>query len=200
MVDRNKYFSIAHIQSVYAASLSMEMPLSAPPGFQCAAVVIPLLIENQQTKILFTKRTRRVRDHQNQISFPGGKCEAYDISFLDTAIREMKEEVGIQIPKKYVLGALKPRKTVTGYFITPFIPYIGKSKMLEINQEEVIRIIKVPMGWLANPANFSIKPYKREQFFIEDVIFYHAYAGEIIWGITARIVQDFLVKIRKSGV
>ncbi len=147
----NEKYSLDFIRSqIKPLSDQLSRPSESPPGYKCAAVIIPLIEAENELCVLFTKRTNTVRDHQNQISFPGGGCEFSDNTFLDTAIREMREEIGIQIAVEAVLGALAPRKTVTGYYITPFIAYIDSKEKITINSSEVVRIIKVPFVWLAD--------------------------------------------------
>ena len=169
----------------------------APQGYTCAAVVIPLVIVDGEICVLFTKRTAIVRDHQNQMSFPGGACEATDRTILETALREMNEEIGVSITLNAILGALAPRKTVTGYFITPFVAMINSLDKMKLNIQEVEKVILVPFNWLADPNNHSVQPYSREGADIEDVIFFTPFQNETIWGITAEITLDFIDLIKK---
>ena len=168
-----------------------------PEGYTCAAVVVPLILVESDICVLFTKRTASVRDHQNQISFPGGACEPEDRTILETAIREMNEEIGISIPLNAILGALAPRTTVTGYFITPVIATLASLENMKLNTREVERVILVPLKWLSDPNNHSVQPYSREGAFIENVIFFTPFQEEMIWGITAEIVLDFVHIIKK---
>jgi 8-oxo-dGTP pyrophosphatase MutT (NUDIX family) len=168
-----------------------------PKGYTCAAVVIPLVIVDGDICVLFTKRTATVRDHQNQMSFPGGACESTDRTVLETALREMNEEIGVSITLNAILGALAPRKTVTGYFITPFVAMINSLEKMKLNTQEVEKVILVPLNWLADPNNYSVQPYSREGADIEDVIFFTPFQNETIWGITAGITLDFVDLIKK---
>ena len=171
--------------------------VATPDGFRCAAVVIPFVQLDGKLHIIFTKRTATVRDHQNQISFPGGACEVFDKTELDAALRELEEEIGIQIPLESVFGALEARKTVTGYFITPFIAFIDSSQKIRPNPAEVDRVIYVPLKWLADPGNYSSRPYSRDGIVFDDVLFFKPFDGETIWGITAKILYDLLQEIKK---
>lgn len=161
--------------------VDINKPITLTPhGYTCAAVAIPLTIIDQEIYILFTKRTAMVRDHQNQISFPGGVCEIGDRSYLDTALREVEEEIAIQIPPEAILGALEPRKTVTGYFITPFIAIIPSLEKMKPNPAEVEKVLQVPLIWLADSKNHAIRPYQRIPGEMHDVVFFSPYQGEII--------------------
>lgn len=182
--------------------IKQRLPLSkndvnVPLGYVCAAVVIPLIQFNNDFHVILTKRTANVRDHQNQISFPGGVCENGENSLLETARREFDEEIGIQLPLDAIVGELHPRATITGYFIAPYIAYLGKGAKVKCNPAEVDKVIYVPISWLADPENFSSKPYHRDGLEEHDVIFYRPFAEEVIWGITAQIIRDFFESIKK---
>ena len=187
-------FSLENIkQKVHLTEKRSEIPV----GYTCAAVMILLVGYEENLSILLTKRTKTVRDHQNQISFPGGVCEKEDKSLLDTALREAWEEIGVQIPVKHIIGSLKPRKTVTGYFIAPYIAYLENYPEIKPNPKEVVKVLNAPLNWLADKQNYCVKPYKRDCYEIHDVVFYRPCDNEIIWGITAQIILDFLDEIKK---
>lgn len=174
-----------------------ELDAPIPSGYKCAAVLLLLVFVDDCLNLLFTKRTATVRDHQNQVSFPGGVCEAVDGNLLDTALREAKEEIGLEIPHHDVLGNLKARETITQYFIAPFVAFINSELIIQSNPAEVLKVIKVPLSWLSDEKNYIIKPYQRPGFALHDVLFFKAYEGEVIWGITAQIVLDFFEQIKK---
>ena len=64
----------------------------APGHYRHAGVLIPLLVEDGEYKVLFTKRTDTVEHHKGQISFPGGAADAEDATIQDTVLRESFEE------------------------------------------------------------------------------------------------------------
>src|SRR5262249_26544729 len=65
------------------------------PGHRRAAVLVPLLERDGETRIVFTLRSAALRNHSGQWSFPGGGCDESDASAMATAAREAREEVGI---------------------------------------------------------------------------------------------------------
>lgn len=174
-----------------------EENYSIPLGYTCAAVLLPLLCVDNQLSLIFTKRTGTVRDHQNQISFPGGVCEASDKTLMETALREVKEEIGLTIPNHAVIGNLKPRRTITRYYVAPYIAFIESGMKIQSNPAEVLKIIVVPISWLSDQNNFNIRLYERPGFRMHDVVFFEPFDGEVIWGITAQIVLDFIEQIKK---
>jgi 8-oxo-dGTP pyrophosphatase MutT (NUDIX family) len=169
--------STHNCQRNFIELIKQNFPLSygevnVPLGFICAAVVIPVIIINNEFHLMLTKRTASVRDHQNQISFPGGVCEDGENSLLETAIREFDEEIGILLTLDCIIGVLQPRETITGYFIAPYVAFLGQQPKMHCNPAEVKKVINTPICWLADPENYSTKPYHRDGIGAHDVIFY----------------------------
>ena len=86
-----------------------------------AAVLIPILIKEGSLSVLLTQRTNHLRDHAGQISFPGGRMDPGDQSPNDTALRESKEEIGLEPERVEIIGHLPQYLTVSGYSVTPVV-------------------------------------------------------------------------------
>ena len=125
-----------------------------------ASVLIPITIVKNDLVILFTKRTGVVNNHQNQISFPGGKIKSDDISPLSASLRETQEEIGIREEDIEILGDLLPRNTSSGFFIYPFVGFIHNLAGIRINSMEVENILFIPIDWLQNPVNSHHELYQ----------------------------------------
>jgi 8-oxo-dGTP pyrophosphatase MutT (NUDIX family) len=156
-----------------------------------SAVLIPVFLKKQDYYILFTKRTEKVRDHKGQISFPGGAYEEQDGSLITTALRECTEEVGLAADLVEVLGELDDMYTLgTNYVITPFIAIIPWPYQLKTDPTEVDRIIEVPVSALLDKSCLS---QGTDVLNDEPITTYsYRYQGEVIWGATARILNQFL--------
>jgi len=154
-----------------------------------AGVIIPLTERIDGWEILFTKRTNKVFSHKNQISFPGGAWEPMDSDLLETALRETNEEIGVPIPIENVLGRLNTRKTVSNYLVTSFVAALPTCFHLQPNPVEVDKVFSVPINWLRDPSN------REEVIHLDSKIRIYKFApyeDEVIWGITAGILIDFL--------
>ena len=90
-----------------------------------AAVLVPLCIRNGAPAILFTKRTETVGTHKGQVSFPGGRRDPGDRDVVDTALRELHEELGIARDTVLVLGSFHELMSITGLVVAPVIGFIG---------------------------------------------------------------------------
>ena len=164
--------------------------------FLQAAVLIPVFFTRNAYHVLFTKRTNRVETHKGQISFPGGHVDEGDASFQETALREAFEEVGLKKGDVHVLGRTDDVRTVSSNFIIhSFVGLIPYPYPFRINDKEVGHLIEVPL----------------DKFMVEDPVdrtgdveyggkAYHGVVypcgGEVIWGATARIMENFIEIIR----
>jgi len=153
-----------------------------------AAVLIPIVERNDGLKVILTKRSNNLKQHPGQISFPGGKSEKTDKSLVATALRETKEEIGINDKNVEILGQLSQHVTITGFKITPFIGRIRMGFSTEIQTSEVSEIFEVPLSYLSNPRNFRVESVKwkgKKRFFYSI-----PYGPYYIWGATARILKN----------
>lgn len=156
-----------------------------------AAVLVPIYHKDGEYYILFTKRTERVKDHKAQISFPGGAYEDGDGTLLDTALRESGEEIGLKAEAVELLGELDDIPTVTSnYIISPFVAVIPWPQPLKVNQWETEEIIEVPISALLDENSL-----RQETGVINgeiDTSYFYHYQGRVIWGATAKILNQFL--------
>jgi 8-oxo-dGTP pyrophosphatase MutT (NUDIX family) len=162
---------------------------------QPAAVLIPLIHDQQEWSILFIKRTKQENDrHSGQIAFPGGRFEQADPSLMATALRETAEEIGILPSRIEVLGQSCSITTVTGYEITPFVGILPWPATLSLSTQEVEKTLIIPLSWLADPNNHRRESWQSQSLFPDEisVIYFEDYQGEILWGATAQLTLDFL--------
>jgi 8-oxo-dGTP pyrophosphatase MutT (NUDIX family) len=138
--------------------------------------------------VLLTKRSLFLKNHAGEISFPGGKFSKSDKSFLDTAIRETSEEIGITINKNQVIGCLNPVYTYTSSIL--IYPYIALKKKITEKLHpnlEVEEIINLPIEKLKTSI------LKDDQYStINNKMFKFVLDKYIIWGATARILKELL--------
>ncbi len=162
----------------------------------CAAVLIPMVQDGQDWHLLFTRRTERVDSHKGQVSFPGGACDPGETTPEQTALREAEEEVGIRPADVRLLGRMNTLVTITRFQVTPVVGVIPWPYVFRVSAIEVARVFTMPLDWLARRAN-------RWEFFRPgtklSVVAYHSFDGEMLWGITARMVLDFLNLLGLDG-
>jgi len=144
-----------------------------------AAVLLPLFFEQGEWHLLFIRRPTNMEEHSGQVAFPGGRVDAQDATPEKAALREAYEEIGLRAQDVRILGSLKR--------LIPW-PY-----PLNPSPHEVSRVFSIPLNWLADKRNFSVQSHPLS--FTNkpvQVIVYHEYQGEVLWGASARIVHCFL--------
>jgi 8-oxo-dGTP pyrophosphatase MutT (NUDIX family) len=155
-----------------------------------AAVLVPL-VDRGEPFLVFAKRTDRVGTHRGQISFPGGRVDPSDAGFLDAALRESEEEIGLPRTAVEPLGALDDTETVaTQFIITPFVGVVRTPVAWQPDGHEIEKVIEVPLAALRDLANLRVE-YRERDGVLHEVLFWD-YQGETIWGATARILKQYL--------
>lgn len=160
-----------------------------------AAVLVPV-VDHPQPTVLLTQRSAHLADHAGQIAFPGGKIDATDVSPLDTALREAREEVGLQ--REYIepIGYLGLYGTSFGFRILPTLARVKPGFRLVLSQAEVDDTFEVPLSFLMNPANHQVQSKE----FRGMLRSYYAmpYGPRYIWGATAGMLRMLYERIYLS--
>jgi 8-oxo-dGTP pyrophosphatase MutT (NUDIX family) len=174
--------------------LTALQPRELTRGFtREAAVLMPIFEWQQEYHFLLTRRTETVQTHKGQISFPGGMREG-DEDLTRTALRETFEEVGIQENRIEILGRFHDYVSITNYRVTPFAGFIEGPFTTIPQVHEVAEILQVPIRVFLDPDRLRIE---RSEARKEDVYFY-SYGTHQIWGLTARIIRDFVAVLKLS--
>ncbi len=161
-----------------------------------AAVLIPLYESSGRNHIVFIKRTELVSTHKGQYSFPGGARELTDDSFLETALRESNEEIGLRPEDVEILGELDDEVTTTSNFVmTPFVGFIPWPYVFTLNEWEVDSVITVPLDFLLDERCLTLDTEELEGKTIPS--YSYDYKGHIIWGATARVLYKLLAIVRE---
>jgi len=190
-IARRLELAIMNDKNAIAESSSYSEWLPGPP--RPAAVLIPLLKEAGEWRLLFTRRNANLAEHSGQVSFPGGQVEENDGSIENTALREAREEIGMDPAKVRILGRMHDILTITNYSVTPVVGVIPWPYPIRIANDEVSRVFTIPLTWLADPGNYEIQyrelppPHKSVEVF-----YFHLYDGELLWGLSARLTLRLL--------
>jgi 8-oxo-dGTP pyrophosphatase MutT (NUDIX family) len=164
-----------------------------------AAVMICIFPGKEDLEIVFFKRNDYDGPHGGQVSFPGGVFEVSDKNLAETAIRETREEIGLDCRNTSLIGKLTPLLIpVSNMNVQPFIGFYNTIPAFKIEKREVEYLIISPIGALLDPSSIDKQKWMLHGQEIE-VPFYRV-NGNIIWGATAMILSEFLAVISNSGL
>jgi 8-oxo-dGTP pyrophosphatase MutT (NUDIX family) len=189
MCDRTDIFPL--VEERLAARAPVRIFETRAP-YRHAGVLVPLLRENGACKILLIKRTNRVETHKGQISFPGGKVEKEDRSSKETALRETQEEIGVLREDVRILGRVDDAVTLTSNFVIhPFVGALPYPYEFVLNRDEVKRVITVPLEVFGRNSAEARRDFVQYEGRTYRTAAYE-YEGDVIWGATARILENFM--------
>ena len=159
-------------------------------GQKKASVFLPVFFNDEEYSILFLKRSKNLYAHSDEICFPGGTFEDDDMNLLNTAYREMKEEIGVDQNNVKLISPLSKEKTRSGYIIQPFIIFIKNEVKIKVDGEEIVDYMFMTIPELISKKN------RRDYYFLSNelLISKPAYIinNQLIWGATASILEEFL--------
>lgn len=165
------------------------------PRLRAAGVLVPIVDRAESPSILLTERSKALKHHPGQVSFPGGRMESHDEDIVATALRETHEEVGIAPGHVDVAGYLAPVATITGYAVTCVIGIVPESVRWAADPQEVDEIFEVPLNFLLDEANLEVTEREFEGAQLPVPSFY--YEGHRIWGATAGMLVVLGELLRK---
>jgi len=161
-----------------------------------AAVLVGLVARPGGWEVLLTRRTEQLRDHPGQISFPGGRLESGDEGPVAAALREAREEVGIETAFIDVLGHLPPHAVVTGFAVCPVVAILRPGFSLVADTAEVAEIFGVPLSYLLDSSNIIRSERTVRGLTIPVCAF--QYGPHHIWGATAHILNSLREMLDES--
>ncbi|WUI35502.1 CoA pyrophosphatase [Nocardia sp. NBC_00416] len=143
-------------------------------------------------EVLLTQRASTMRQHRGQVAFPGGAVDPGDEGPVDTALREAREETGLDrtgvqpiatLPKLFVPPSRFDVTPVIAYWRTP-------SAVRVVDRAETDRVVRVPMAELLDPAN---------RFLVRSALGYRSPAfqvdGMLVWGLTGGILAELVTSL-----
>ncbi|WP_444906063.1 CoA pyrophosphatase [Microbulbifer sp. EKSA008] len=185
-------------QKIVGQIEDLEARVPAGPDLQGHAAVLIALTEEPDPQVILTKRSANLSTHSGEVSLPGGRWDATDPSLQFTALREAEEEVSLPMDDVRVLGPLWPRTTRWQVHVTPWVGIISPDIQLFPNPGELDAVFRVPLSFfLADPR------IRTDRIIIDNQEIYlpaYMYENYEIWGFTAGVLTEFLVKILGASI
>lgn len=175
-----------------------EMIPGLPGQPKPAAVLLPLFRQQGRWRLLFIRRAVNSRDrHSGEVAFPGGRIERRDSDPAGAALREAREEIGLDGGAVELLGNLAAFRTSSNFLVTPVVGRIPWPLPLQADPTEVARIFSIPLEWLADARNHAVRPWRAPGHpHPRPVAFFDPYDGERLWGVSARITLSLIQCLR----
>lgn len=184
-----------------SACLGPLHPLGLGPCNQRLAAVLAIIApqRGQGDAVLLIERSVHPADpHSGQLALPGGRYEIDDKDLLQTALRETREEVGIDVAGQQVTGTLRLVDTTTGYQVLPYVARLAHTVSLRPSADEVADAFWLPIDWLSAPGHRQWQDYQHANM-PEPVRlpFYDLNDGRRLWGATAVMLTDLIDRLKK---
>ncbi len=194
LVDAAAGLGIDQIRSRLAeVGAPRSSPIERLP-VRASAVLAPLYEDGDGVHVILTRRAWHLRSHTGEVSFPGGGQEDHDPDLRATALRETHEEIGLDPAAVEIVGELDHLATVTSRsFIVPYVGLLEGRPDVEPDPNEVDAVLHVPITELLLP-----EVYREERWGFRGIdrpIWFFELVGDTVWGATAAMLRDLLVKI-----
>ncbi len=167
-----------------------------PTQLARAAVLVPLVERPEGLTVLLTQRASHLKNHAGQVSFPGGRMEPGDAGPWEAALRETREEIGLEPGFVSLAGYLDDHMVLTGYLITPAVAFVRPGFTLQLDRTEVDDVFEVPLEFVLDPAHHvpRTRTFAGHEFVTHDI----PYGERHIWGATAGMLVALWRMLREG--
>lgn len=162
-----------------------------------SAVLILLYPKGNETHLVFIERAKDGKAHSGQIAFPGGKKEEKDKNYIETALREAHEEVGVTPDKVQIIGEISQLYVpVSNFIIQPVVAFSEETPLFIPQLSEVKKIFEVPLNNFLDKQNVATMDIEIKNSNSTMTVPTYNVCSLNIWGATAMIMSEFVEILR----
>jgi 8-oxo-dGTP pyrophosphatase MutT (NUDIX family) len=180
---------IVDVRARLASPPPRRLPVSE---LRSASVLVPLYVDAAELWTVLTKRSDTLPSHRSQIAFPGGGREAGEDAWA-AAVREANEEVGIEPAKVLRLGEMDEVESPAGFRVVPCVGAIPFPYEARPNAAEIAEVFNLQLSAFTNPRLVEDRDVLLNG--TRRVLRIYHVGRRQIWGLTARILQNLLIRL-----
>jgi 8-oxo-dGTP pyrophosphatase MutT (NUDIX family) len=172
------------------------MDVSTDPRLRHAAVLVPLFRDAAGELMLVVIRRTEGGIHGGQLAFPGGQRDDADATLFDTALRESREEIGLEPDAVTPLAELPPVTTrVSGFLVHPFLARIERPAAWRPDAREIAEVLELPLHGLARPGAHDTSLERFEGWPQPVRIDFYRVGRHRLWGLSYHILHPLLPRL-----
>jgi 8-oxo-dGTP pyrophosphatase MutT (NUDIX family) len=167
------------------------------PSHRESAVALLIWPEAESYRTVLIKRPEYEGVHSGQMALPGGKRDVSDRDLVETAIRETREEIGVELKRNQIAGGLSPLYIpVSNYLVQPWIALLEERPLFHADPEEVSALLDFDLSLLLHTSTLktSLRVLGNG---IKAETPYFDIEGSEVWGATAMILSELSALLEK---
>jgi 8-oxo-dGTP pyrophosphatase MutT (NUDIX family) len=161
-----------------------------------SAVLVLFYPSGEEIRFVLIKRAVYNGVHSGQIALPGGQVDPEDAGLQTTALRETREEIGVDPAQVTIIGQLSKVYIPPSHFdVYPFVGYAETKPRFRVDNTETRAILEIRLQDFLNPAAQTIKTIQHRSGKKAEVPCFYL-NGKVVWGATAMILSELLEMIK----
>lgn len=185
-------------QEKMASSIRSALQLNKLPDEQTRESAVLILFYPSPENIYIPMIVRPVYKgvHSGQVAFPGGRKEEIDHTFVDTALREAYEEIGIVPQTVEVLGMLSPLFVpASNYMVYPIVGGTDTRPSFVLDPREVAHLVEIPLPELQDASIIGFKEITVRDIMVQAP--FYLVQEQTVWGASAMILSELLTVLEE---